>query len=75
MGVQRRRVTGARNAPQPCYSNTMCGIAGFIGKGDVRRVSVGVVIDRNGPQAHRAGRANDATCDFTAIGNKNTVEH
>ena len=42
----------------------------LVGEGDVRRVLVGVGIDRDGAIAHRLGRAHDAPGDLAAVGDQ-----
>jgi hypothetical protein len=48
---------------------------GLIGYFDVERVAVGVGIDRNGCNPHPACGFYDATGDFAAIGNEDSLEH
>ena len=46
----------------------------LVGEGDVRRVLVGVGIDRDGAIAHRLGRAHDAPGDLAAVGDQDLAE-
>ncbi len=46
----------------------------LIGEGDVRRVLVGIGIDRDGAIAHRLGRAHDAPGDLAAVGDQDLAE-
>ena len=48
---------------------------GFIGGEDVRRSAVGLGIDRDGAQAHLLDRLGDADGDFSAVGDKDALEH
>ena len=50
-------------------------VHGFVGHFDVKRVAVGVRIDRHGLDAHLARRLDDATGDFTAVSDQNFFEH
>ena len=43
---------------------------GLVGHGDMHGVAIGFGIDRDGAQAHGAGRANDAAGDLAAVGDQ-----
>ena len=46
-----------------------------IGHFNVKRVAIGVGIDRNGCNSHPAGCFNDPTGDLAAVGNEDSLEH
>ena len=48
---------------------------GLVGHFDVQRVLVGVGIDRDGLDAHLAGRLDDAAGDFAAVRDQDLLEH
>ena len=50
---------------------TMC----FVASGNVKRVGVGVRINRDGMDSHASRGARHATGDFAAIGDQNAVKH
>src|SRR5882672_2564605 len=48
---------------------------GFVGQLHVARLAVGIGVDGHRPDAHLAGRLDDAAGDFAAVGNKYLAEH
>ncbi len=48
---------------------------GLVGLTDVKRVRIGLGMDRDGAQAHAAGGAEDAAGDLAAIGDQDGSEH
>ncbi len=52
-------------------TNTDC----FVGEPDVEAVFIGFGVDGDGFDAHFAAGANDAECNFSAVGNQDLSEH
>ncbi len=80
-GVQRLRARRDRSLDDPLDREVAlrgrgrAETPGNVGVGDVPGVHVGIAVDRDGADAHRPQRADDADRDLSAIGDEHSVEH